>query len=268
MQTTDWRQRVPLGKTGMLTSRIGLASSYGIGAREVEAAYNEHGINYLYWGSLRRESFGAGIRNLAGRKREDLVIVLQSYSRLAGWLKRSFERGLQRLRLEYADILLLGMHNHPPSKRVMDAAMQLRTQGKARFLAVSCHKRATFRRYIDEGMMDVLMFRYNAAHRGAETEILPLLTGTGRPGTVGYTATRWGNLIHPRRIPKGEAVPSASDCYRFVLTQPDIDVCLSGPADGEQWKESMATLDRGPMSEEELAWMRRIGDHIHRSASH
>jgi hypothetical protein len=28
-------------------------------------------------------------------------------------------------------------------------------------------------------------------------------------------------------------------------------------------REALATLDRGPMNEKELAWMRRIGDHIH-----
>ena len=116
--------------------------------------------------------------------------------------------------------------------------------------------------------MDVLMFRYNAAHRGAETEVLPLLTGVERPGTVAYTATRWGNLIHLKKVSKGETVSCASDCYRFVLTWFSIDVCLAGPANGEQLKEALATLDRGPMSEEELAWLRRVGDHIHRHAGH
>ncbi|QUV85496.1 hypothetical protein [Chloracidobacterium aggregatum] len=45
-------ESVPLGSTGLQVSRIGLGSSYGIGAREVEAAY-ERGINYLYWGSIQ-----------------------------------------------------------------------------------------------------------------------------------------------------------------------------------------------------------------------
>jgi aryl-alcohol dehydrogenase-like predicted oxidoreductase len=31
----------------------------------------------------------------------------------------------------------------------------------------------------------------------------------------------------------------------------------------EQMRENLAVLDAGPMSEDELARMRRIGDHVH-----
>ena len=105
--------------------------------------------------------------------------------------------------------------------------------------------------------------RYNAAHRGAETEILPHLMRADRPGTVSYTATRWGQLLDPRKTPAAEAVPRAGDCYRYALSQPRIDVCLSGPADIAQMRDGLSALDRGPMSAEELAWMRRVGDYVH-----
>jgi aryl-alcohol dehydrogenase-like predicted oxidoreductase len=244
-------------------SRIGLASSYGAGADAVEEAYGERGINYFYWGSMRRPDFGEGIRRVARRNRDDLVIVIQSYARLPGWMTSSFERALRRLNLDHAEILLLGLHNRPPSGRIMDAALRLREQGRARFLAISCHRRLTFQYYVRDGIFDILMFRYNAAHRGAEQEILPLLTSPSRQGTVSYTATRWGSLINPKKCPSGERVPRAADCYRFVLSRPGIDVCLAGPASTDQMREALEALDRGPMSEEELAWMRRIGDHIH-----
>ena len=67
----DFRQRVPLGRTKLQVSRIGLGSSYGIGADAVQEAYEERGINYLYWGSLRKDSFSEGIRRLEQRKREE-----------------------------------------------------------------------------------------------------------------------------------------------------------------------------------------------------
>jgi len=264
MQNPDWRTRVALGKTGLPVSRIGLASSYGLGADGLQEAYEEYGINYFYWGTLRKESFGDGIRRLAQRKREDLVVVIQSYSRLAGMLTSSLERALGRLKLDHADIFLLGFHSRPPSRRIMDAALRMRDQGKARFIGVSCHKRSTFRQYVQDGIFDMVMFRYSAAHRGAETEILPHLGVPNRPGTVAYTATRWGHLLDPKKILPGEAVPRVSDCYRFVLSQPQIDLCMSGPANVEQMKEGLSALDRGPLSEDEMAWMRRIGDAIHR----
>ena len=262
MQKADWHTRVALGKTGLQVSRIGLASSYGLGADGLQEAYEEYGINYLYWGTLRKESFGAGIRRLAQRKREDLVVVIQSYARLAGMLTSSLDRALGRLKLDHADIFLLGFHSRPPSRRIMDAALRLRDQGKTRFIGVSCHRRSTFRQYVDDGIFDMVMFRYSAAHRGAETEILPLMGVPDRPGTVAYTATRWGHLLNPKKMPPGEAVPSASDCYRFVLSQPQVDICMSGPADVTQMREGLAALDRGPLSETEMAWMRRVGDAI------
>ena len=262
---SDFRQRVPLGRTKLQVSRIGLGSSYGIGADAVQEAYEEKGVNYLYWGSLRKDGFGEGIRRLAQRRRDDLVIVIQSYARLGSWLTRSFERGLSRLNLDYTDILLLGLHNRPPSQRIMDAVLRLRELGWVRFIAVSCHHRPTFQRYVSHGVFDVVMFRYNAAHRGAENEVFPCLGVSNRPGTVAYTATRWGTLINPKKIPLGEPTPRASDCYRFVLSHAQVDVCLAGPANKEQMREALAALDRGPMSEDELAWMRRIGDHTHGS---
>ncbi len=263
---SDFHLRIPLGRTGLHVSRIGLAASYGIDGKGVEEAYAEHGINFFYWGSVRRKSFGEGIRRIAQKNREDAVVVIQSYSRFAGWLERSLELALRRLQLDYADILLLGMFNRLPSARIMEAAQNLKSRGRARSLAVSCHRRSTFQHYIADGTMDILMFRYNAAHRGAETEIFPFISESNRQGTLAYTATRWGNLINPKKTPKDELVPRASDCYRFVLTQPYIDVCLAGPANRDQLTEALAALDRGPMNKEELAWMRRVGNHIHARA--
>jgi len=56
-----------------------------------------------------------------------------------------------------------------------------------------------------------------------------------------------------------ERTPSGGDCYRFVLTQPDVDVCLTGPATAQHVDEALEALRRGPMTAEELEWMRRVG---------
>jgi predicted aldo/keto reductase-like oxidoreductase len=62
---------------------------------------------------------------------------------------------------------------------------------------------------------------------------------------------------HP--LPKGERAPTATDCYRYVLSRPEVDVCLTGPADAAQMDEALEALRRGPMTDEELAWMARVG---------
>ena len=119
------------------------------------------------------------------------------------------------------------------------------------------------------GAVDVVHFRYNAPHRGAEHDIFPHWPAPGRPGRVAFTATSWrqlmgqaplqGILPGARRPPKSERVPTAADCYRYVLSRPEVDVCLTGPADTVQMEQALEALRLGPMAKDELEWMRRVG---------
>ena len=84
---------------------------------------------------------------------------------------------------------------------------------------------------------------------------------------VAFTATSWRQLLGHRRLPKGEKVPTAADCYRFVLSRPEVDVCLSGPSSADQMEHALEALRRGPLAPDELAWMRRVGDAIYGRAA-
>lgn len=252
-----------LGTTGLRASRLGFGSSYGAPGAAYERAFHEHGVNLFYWGSIRRRGMADAIRTLVAEGHRDrLVVALQSYDRTGILMGRFVERGLAALGLEWADLLILGWHNEVPSGRVLDAARRLVGSGRVGHLAMSGHRRATHGVLASDSNrpVDALMFRYNAAHRGAETEILPLLPAEGRPGTIAYTATCWGRLLDPGRMPKGEKPLTATDCYRFVLSQSNIDVCLCGPANTEQVREACRALSLGPLEAEEMARARRIGD--------
>jgi hypothetical protein len=75
---------------------------------------------------------------------------------------------------------------------------------------------------------DVLHVRYNAVHPGAERDIFPKLASPEvRPGIATFTATCWGDLMKPDKVPAGAKIPSAGDCYRFNLTNPAVDLCLT-----------------------------------------
>lgn len=251
-------EKVRLGPEGPLVTPLGLGSSYGLPGAEVERAF-ERGLNYFYWGSWRRDDFGAGLRRLARRHRDEMVVTVQSYTRVASWMRVSLERALRRLGLDHADVLLLGLWNRTPPRRIRAAARALRDAGLCRHLALSCHNRPAFEDHIAEPTWDSIMVRYNAAHPGAELDVFPHLGRRRRPGVIAYTATSWGHLLDPRRMPPGEATPRASDCYRFALTNPNVDLVLSGPKDAAQLDEAMAALDRGPMTPDELEWMKRVG---------
>lgn len=265
MQADFYSPRV-LGRSGLVVGRLGLASSYGAPSSAYERAF-EHGCNYFYWGTLRRRGMGDAIRQLAKQHRQQMVVVLQSYSRTGGLLRFTIESGLRRLALDHADILLLGWHNRPPSNRLMDAALRLQARGTIRHIAISGHIRSVFPQLVTDARIATVMFRYNPAHRGAETQIFPHLQAD-RPGTVSYTATRWGTMLNRRYTPAGLRTPTALDCYRFALSHPAVDVCLTGPATASQMRDNLRTLELGPMSDDDLAWIRQVGDNVYRLTAH
>ncbi len=258
----SFAEPIALGRTGLMVGRLGIGSSYGVPTAALEEAF-ERGCNYFYWGTFRRKSMKLAIRSIAPRRRDKLVIAIQSYSRWTGVLDRSLTRALKALRVDHADVLILGLHNKPPSRRLTDAAVRLKEHGVVRCLAISCHHRPTFQQYIRDGVFDILQVRYNAAHRGAETEVFPFLPENGPPGVTTYTTTRWGSLLSAKKIPATLRRPTAVDCYRFALTHPAVHLAMTGPKTTAQMRENLAVLDAEPMSDEELTWMRQVGDVVH-----
>jgi aryl-alcohol dehydrogenase-like predicted oxidoreductase len=160
-----------LGKTGLQAGRLGMASSYGVPAAAVERAF-ERGVNYLYWGTFRRGTFGQALRNLKPQ-RDRMVLVLQSYSRIAALLALSIEKALRQLTFDHTDVLLLGLWNHNPPPRILDAALQLQKRGLIRHIAVSTHHRPLGPELAADPCIGVVHLRYNAVHRGAEKEVFP-----------------------------------------------------------------------------------------------
>jgi aryl-alcohol dehydrogenase-like predicted oxidoreductase len=262
----DFHAPRTLGRTGLMAGRLGLAASFGAETEAFEEAF-ERGCNYFYWGSIRRDTMRQAILNLCARgRRDDLIIVLQSYSRSPRLLELFIQKGLRALSLDAADVLLLGWYNKPPSPRIIDRALALKEKGLVRFLGLSGHNRELFPRLAHDGTFDLFHVRYNAAHRGAETEVfakLQTLPDEERPGLVTYTATRWRHLLEARKMPPGEPPASAPDCYRFALSHPAVDVALCGAKNLEEMRQDLRVLDLGPLGPEEMARMKKIGDHIH-----
>lgn len=256
----DWQNAI-LGRTGRQVCRLGISASYGVPASGVELAF-ERGVNYIYWGTFRRSGFGQALRNLKSA-RERMFLLIQSYSRLASLIAPSLERALRRIGYDYADGLLLGMWNRPAYPRILDACYRLRERGLIRHIAMSVHNRPLIPE-LAASAIDIFHVRYNAVHTGAEHDVFPSLSPIGsRPGMVAFTATSWRQLLSPKKVGPEERVPTAADCYRFVMTNPAIDVCMTGPGTEQHVREALEALDRGPMNEDELSWMRRVGQAIY-----
>lgn len=264
---TDFLEQRILGSTGLSVGRLGISSSFGSEAAAFEEAF-ERGCNYFTWGSFirgRSSSMQEAIRNIIrSGKRDKLVVGMLTYAHNAFLSEHFLKKGLAAAGLDFADILLLGWFPKRPTQKVIDGALALKKKGLVRFIGLSSHTRKLFPELAKEGIFDVFHIRYNAVHRGAETETFPFLGEEKRPGVVSFTATDWRKLLKPRKMPPGEAPPTAADCYRFVLSHPSVDICMMGAKNLDQMRANLKALSLGPMDPEALQRMRSIGDHIYK----
>jgi predicted aldo/keto reductase-like oxidoreductase len=263
----DFNDKRVLGKTGVLAGRFGISSSFGAPAQAFEEAF-DRGCNYFSWGTFirgRSSEMKQAIKNIIGNgRRDDLILSMISYAHNAFLTEFFLKRGLKALGIDYTDVLILGYFPKRPPQRVIDGAIKLKDNGLVRYIGLTSHNRKLFPLLQKEDIFDVFHIRYNAAHRGAETETFPFLTEHDRPGVVSFTATGWKRLLNSKKMPPGEPPSTASECYRFVLTNPTVDICMMGAKDLSQMRENLKTLDMGPMSEDELNRMRKIGDNIYK----
>jgi len=180
-----------------------------------------------------------------------------------GSLRKAVENARRTLGTEVIDVFQLFWLGKMSAftRGVQTEMAALRDEGKVRWLCVSIHDRPRAGQLAADSILDALMIRYNAAHTGAEQEIFPHLAAR-RPAVISYTATAWRKLLS---APKGwsDRVPTAGDCYRFVLSSPNVDVALTGPRTVEQLRENLSAVERGPLSTDEDAWMRAVGRAVH-----
>jgi len=260
-------EKTVLGSTGLKVGKLGISSSYMASASAYEDAF-EKGCNYFTWGTfIRGRSSGmkTAIKNIVARgKRDDLVISMYTYAHNRNLTNIFYNKGLKDLGVDHADVLLLGYFPKRPPQRLIDGALELKEKGLVRYIGISSHNRRLFASLFKERLFDIYHLRYNAAHRGAETDIFPHLQTIKKPGIVSFTATRWRRLLNPKKMPPGETVPTAADCYRFVLANPNIDLCMMGAANETQMTENLTLLDKPAMTNEELQRMKKIGDFQHR----
>ena len=260
----NFKEYRTLGKTGLEVSRMGVASAFGLPAEAIEKSFYEYGINYFLWSSPKNKKMGEALKNLCKKEREKIVTMFQSYDHSGILTPRSVEKGLKIIGTDYTDVLLLGWYNYLP-KRVIEKAMLLKKEGKVRFIALSGHNRKLFGKLASDpdSLIDILMFRYNAVHTGAERDIYPHIPEKDPPGTIVYTSTAWRKLLNQKKMPRGEKALTAAECYRFVLSHPKTDLCFTGPATPEQLDENMNALDEGPLSDKEMERVRKIGNYIY-----
>ena len=263
----NFNEPVTLGRTGLKVGRLGISSNYGTPSEALEEAF-ERGCNYFTYGtfiSRGKEQMQKAVRNIVKKGfRDKLVLGVFSYAHIPWLTNRFFPKDLLKLGVDYADFLILGSYRSLPDKRTIEMAAEMKEKGLIRYLGLSSHKRKLFPHLEERKLVDLMHFRYNAVHRGAEKDIFPYIPEKLGPGMVSFTATNWGKLINPKKMPQGHKVPMAADAYRFVLSNSAVHVCMTGTKTREEMKEDLLVLDKGPMTEEELKQIRFLGDYLYR----
>jgi predicted aldo/keto reductase-like oxidoreductase len=64
-------------------------------------------------------------------------------------------------------------------------------------------------------------------------------------------------------MPKGEKPLSAADCYRYVLSNPKVDVSMMGIKNSGQLRENISIMEMGELSEGEKSRIERIGEYVY-----
>jgi aryl-alcohol dehydrogenase-like predicted oxidoreductase len=271
----------PAGAFGIPVCRLGLGfTGYLQSTLTPDDVHHaiDCGVNFLNWSGLSEGPVEGDVLTTTvsalGRARGSVVICAQFGARNAEDAEEELEAALAVLETDYIDVLTLYYVERQEewdeltapdgALRFLQAAKQ---DGRVRRIGVTSHQRKLAARMAESGLLDLLMIRYNAAHRGAEREIFPVTERLGLP-CIAYTALRWGALLKPTPDdPPRFTVPRAPDWYRFVLQHPAVSVTLTAPKSRAELDEDLQTLlAAGPFAESEYAAMAAHGDRVKRHA--
>jgi aryl-alcohol dehydrogenase-like predicted oxidoreductase len=248
--------------------RMGIAGNCGLGPSDIVWAA-EQGANYWVWGASFKK-VTEGIKQVIRQDREKHVVAMLGWG-LFGWqIRLNVENALRKLNTDYLDVFQLSWLGRMSGYRqgLIDTLLTLKQEGKIRVIGVSIHDRQRAGRLALDSEIDLFMIRYNAKHPGAEQDIFPYLAKRN-PAIVSYTALAWQQLTRPLKgidmppwpgMEQADVPPLTPElCYRFALTNPHVHLVLTGPVNREQLKQNFAALRQGPLSPEELSWVREYG---------
>jgi predicted aldo/keto reductase-like oxidoreductase len=249
-------------------------SRLGLGAREDRfpegaAIAVERGVNFLFIYHLGGGRWAAKLRELAAKDRARVAITAGSGARDPEGLRGSLATYLEALGTDHLDVFFAEyVRPDEDPERVhgdggtLSELARWKDEGRIRYVGATAHDRVVSRRLAEDRRVDVLMQRYNMAHRKAGDEVFPACRDND-VAVIAFTATRWGSLLsgHPEWP---DQPPSALDCYRFCDAHPDIDVVLASAPNAAVLQDGLGLLDAPPpMVEREVRRWQRYGDLVY-----
>lgn len=293
-------QTRPLGKTGLNVSILaqgGAAFGQQFGPVSAdEAASTVHaaidaGVNLVdtaaYYGRGLAEEFLG--KALAGGRRQKVYICTKScrlgeadFDFTPEGTRNSFEASLKRLQTDYVDILLAHDIEFADDyeyvfNETANVLHQLKKEGKARFIGMSCYPLPLLKQAIERCNLDVVISyaHYNLFNTRLLTDLIPTAEQhgvgvmNGSPLAMGLFTNQGAQPWFPGQPEIREACAKAAALCRergvdiakigmqFNFAQPKIASILTGAAKRNEFEANFAAM-REPMDEQLLADVRKV----------
>lgn len=249
---------------GQPASILGLAGNQSMELPCVRAAF-EAGVNYFFFYNLAFDNPLDGLKPLLTAKREELVVATGSENRDRRELSQYLEKVRRHLNTDVVDVFFAEYISPNDDlgqvRSVLDELHTWKEKGLIRYVGATVHNRSIALELISGGACEVLMHRYNMAHRKAEEQVLPAALQAGIP-VIAFTCTRWGSLLkgHPDWQ---QEVPSSADCYRYALRHPAVRLALTAPQTLTQLEENLRVLQAPEPSPHEVALWQEYGSLVY-----
>jgi aryl-alcohol dehydrogenase-like predicted oxidoreductase len=252
---------------GSPASRLGLAAHPEPDAGLIERAF-DGGINYFFFYGPGHGQFIQELRALVRKRRQEVIVATGSGARKRRSLLAAKRKIVTALGAETLDVFFAEYVNAADDPAgifgaggVLDELQLWKADGSVRLAGATTHDRGLARRLAEDPRVDVLMHRYNMAHRKAAEEVFPTAIQTRTP-VVAFTATRWGTLLKPQPQWSGPP-PSAVDCYRYCLGHAAVQTVLTAPQSLEELEENLRVLESSPLSSRDREHWERFGDLVY-----
>ncbi|HXH28819.1 MAG TPA: aldo/keto reductase, partial [Candidatus Polarisedimenticolia bacterium] len=226
------------------------------------------GVNLFYFYDLVEKPLFDGLAHLVRRARRSILIASGSERRGREALRADLEATQRRLSVGCLDVFFTQYVTPTESlpdvfgrRGSIDTLVEAKREGAIRYVGASAHNRALAIRLIDDPRVDVVMHRFNMAHRKAAADVLPAARRAGKP-LWAFTATRWSSLLEGHPAWNGPA-PSAADCYRFCLAHPGVQAVVIAPLSLKELRADLGVLRRPPMGDPERRRWERYGDLVY-----
>jgi len=263
-----------LGKTGLKVSEIGLGTEFLFDQPKdivesviLNAIENE--INYfdvLFSVANYLEKMASILR----KYRNDIIITghigtteLNSRPKRTRSIKESkiaFSRLLNLLKIDYVDIINIQFvkmneyENIVKPGGLMELAMSIQKEGKAKYLGLSTHDTSVAEQAIKTGKFDTIMFPINLVNHGlpGRSELMknckknnigliaikPFAAGRllMQNRTVNFAKYQTGGISLKRKIPKEL---TSSQCINYVNSLNGVSVVLAGVKSVDELRENL-----------------------------